>query len=306
MTAWARVDTTDGKLLAHLVRDPLAGTGELCQTAGLTPNAVRARLERLRERGILWGARAVPNPILFDRTSVVAVYDVPPDGNPPAEQLIGIQEVTAVSRNYDDRLAAICWLDSPDAPTPSALDERMGAAPIRRFVERTQPLKPPGTVLSATKWRIMAEMIPDPRIGTSTLAKRAGVSPKRARRLREWLRKGHHLKVETIIQEDQGGEAMFYEIYAQGPAATSPQSIQQALATSWVISRVEKPIGVLLLSQASHIGEAIASRDRVAELEGIEHAELVLGVDFRWDPEPIQAMCTAEASEVSKLRDTKT
>lgn len=296
------MDETDGKLLAHLVRDPLARTGVLCETVGLTPNAVRARLENLQARGILWGARGVPNPLLFDRTSVVAVYDVPVEGNPPPGTLLEVEEVTAVSENYDGRLAAICWLPGPDADTPVQLDERMGGRPVRRFVERTEPLDPPGRALSTAKWRIMEEMLPDPRIQTSALAEAAGVSPKRARRLRDWLVNGGHLEVETIIQEDQGGEVMFHELYAQGPAAARPERVQDVLAASWVVSRVEQPVGVLLLCQASHLGEAIASRDRVSEVEGIDHAELVLGVEFHWDPRHLQEACRARATEALERR----
>ncbi len=299
------VDAIDGRLLAHLVRDPLAGTGELCETAGLTPNATRARLERLRERGILWGTRAVPNPVLFDRTSIVAIYETPPDGNPQASRLLDVEDVTAVSRNYDDRLAAICWLEGPDADTPEQLDRLMGAPPTRRFVERSEPLEPPGTVLSATQWTVMAELVPDPRIPTGQLAAQAQISAKRARRLRDWLVRGNHLKVETILQEDQGGETMFCEVYAQGPAAAQPADVQRVLPASWVISRVKQPVGVLLLYQVSHIGEAVAARDRVADLDGIDHAEIVLGVEFHWAPEPLKALCRAKAAEAVDRRRTR-
>lgn len=291
------MDALDGRLLGHLVRDPLAGTNDLCDAVGLTPNAVRARLRQLRERGILWGTRGVPNPVLFSKTSVVAVYDIPEGGNPPHKDLLEITGVTAASRNYDGRLAAICWIEGPDAPTPPGLDEAMGAGPARRFVEQPIPLAPPGTELSPAKWRVMAELVPDPRLTTSDLADRAGTSSKQARRLRRWLVDGNHLKVETILQEDQAGEVSFHELYIQGPAASEPAIVQSALKESWVISKVNEPLGVLLLCRAEHLGEALASRDRVAGLDGVEHTEIVLGTKFAYDSDGIREMCLRRAEE---------
>ncbi len=291
------MDAIDGRLLGHLVRDPLAGTKDLCNAVGLTPNAVRARLRELRARGILWGTRGVPNPVLFGKTSVVAVYDIPEGGNPPPEDLLEIGGVTAVSRNYDGRLAAICWLEAPDAATPAGLDGAMGAGPARRFVEEPTPLTPPGIELSPAKWRVMAEVVPDPRLTTSALANRAGTSAKQARRLRRWLVEGNHLKVETVLQEDQAGEVSFHELYIQGPAAAEPAYLQAVLEDAWVISKVDEPEGVLLLCRAEHLGEALASRDRVARLDGVDHVEIVLGTSFAYDSDGVRGMCLRRADE---------
>jgi Lrp/AsnC family transcriptional regulator len=53
------LDDTDRRLLRHYLADPAAPNARLAERAGLTPATAWRRLERLRERGVLRGVRAV-------------------------------------------------------------------------------------------------------------------------------------------------------------------------------------------------------------------------------------------------------
>ena len=53
------LDDTDRRILRQLQADPSLSGAELAERAGVTPATCWRRLERLRERGVLRGARAV-------------------------------------------------------------------------------------------------------------------------------------------------------------------------------------------------------------------------------------------------------
>jgi Lrp/AsnC family transcriptional regulator len=55
------LDDTDRRLLRHYLADPAQPNARLAERAGLTPATAWRRLERLRERGVLRGLRAVIN-----------------------------------------------------------------------------------------------------------------------------------------------------------------------------------------------------------------------------------------------------
>ncbi len=296
------MDEVDGRIVARLYQDPLASIADLCETAGLTRNAVKARLDRLQEADILRGFATIPNASLFAKTDIVAVYGVPEGGNPASQHVLAIDDVFEMTINHDGKLAALIRLDDPSDGTPTELDRLMGAPPERTFVREAPPLDPPGPVLSPRQWRVIEAMLEDPRASTGTLAEAAGLSRKVVRRLRPALVQGRHVTIQPILLLNRAVGGTLFEIYAQGPAAAEPATLQQVLGPSWPLDRLEEPVGVLVMAQATSLGEAVAARNRVAQLPGIEHAELILAQDHAWDPDMIRAACQAKRADAEDHR----
>lgn len=299
------MDEVDGRIVAELMQRPLASVGDLCGAAGLTRNAVKARLARLRECGALAGFSGSPNPALVGRTGLVSVYPAPtPDRpNPPTDKVLAVEDVAFFSINHDGKLAAITYAREASREPPPALNVLMGGAPERTFLMQAPPLDPPGAALSPAQWRVLEAMVPDPRAPASAIAAATGLSAKSARRHREWLVKSGALVVQPLVLEGRDPSGLFYEIYAQGAGMADPTLVQRAIGgRTWILDRLEEPRGVLLLCMGKGLSEAVAALTRAKAAPGVEHAELVLGVEFGWRPERVQGWCREARAAAEKLR----
>ncbi len=286
------MDAIDGRLIARLMQEPLAPMKALCDVTGLTRNAVRARLERLRGEGILVGFNAMPNAALFGRTGIVAVFPPPAVANPPLEAVLAVEEVVSVSTNHDNVLAAIVYVE--DGKIPEALVRVMGGPPARTFVQRSAPLRPPGAVLSGPQWRVLEALISKPRASLREVSLETGLTAKVIRRHRATLFEGGFAQVQALILSARSNGTTLFEIYVQGPAAREPAAITRSLQPSWIIDRLDEPVGVLLLAMAENVGDAVAAVNKARAIEGVDHAELIFGHDHLWARERIEGWCRAK------------
>lgn len=288
------MDALDGRIVAALMQEPLAPVTKLCEASGLTRNAVKARLARLKEDRVLLGVTGMPNPALFGRTGLVCVHPV--TKNPRLDTVAAVDDVTTITVNHDGKLAVICYLEDLARP-PGALGDVMGVPPERTFVQHAPPLRPPGAALSRSQWRVVEALVRDARIGPTELARRTGLSRKVAQRHLRFLLDGGHVIPQTWLMSGRTSGAAFYEVYAQGPAAAEPEGVRRALGPrAWVVDRLSEPVGALLLGLADDLGGAIAAHNRVLSMPGIEHAELIFAYEFAWAPERIERWCREAAA----------
>src|SRR6266545_3693366 len=87
------VDERDFRLLARLLREPLANHEALGRAIGVSGTAAKARLERLAAEGVFNGFRGIPAPEVFGRADACSSSERPARGR----------------RRYRRRSASIRW-----------------------------------------------------------------------------------------------------------------------------------------------------------------------------------------------------
>lgn len=286
------MDGVDLALLSRLSKEPLAAVAALAREAKLTSNAARARLDRLREQGVLMGVYAFPNPALFGRTTRIAIYAPPKRGLRP-ERTLEIDGVVSYSVNHDGQLAVTYYAKGAADPPPAALDKLVGASAPRVYVRESPPLSPPGAVLSRDQWRLVEAMVADPRATARRLSEATGLSEKVAARHRAKLLAGSYVTLVTGILSNLAEGIVLFHLFVAGPGTRDERAIVRPLGGAIVQERTRDPDGLYVFCSAATIGDALVARDVAAKLPGVEHVEIVLERAAAVATDRVIAMCRA-------------
>ncbi|HEX2021862.1 MAG TPA: AsnC family transcriptional regulator, partial [Candidatus Thermoplasmatota archaeon] len=250
------MDETDFTLLAGLVREPLASVAALARAAGVTMNTARARLERLREEGVLMGTYAFPNPALFGGVSKLAVY-APPAPEARAADTMRAAPVYSYSVNHDGQVAVTWLARDPDEAPPAEVDRLMGAPAPRTFVRESPPLNPKGAVLSADQWRLAEALAEDARAPDRALAQRVGLGERAVARQRERLVQGGFVTLVTGVLSCLADGVVVFHLYAQGPGTRDERALRAAVGWCGYLERIDAPVGAFLFCRADTLGGAL-------------------------------------------------
>ena len=284
------MDERDLRLIARLSREPLATQAALAEEAGLSANAVRARIAKLRESGVLMGVYAFPHPELFRKVTRIAVYAAPTRKVRAADTL-EIERVLSYSVNHDGQIAVTYYADGPAAPPPPALDRLMGAPAPRVYVREAPPMRPPGAVLSRDQWRIVEAMLDDGRVSARDIAEATGLSERVVRRQRERLLDGNQVTLVTGILSNLADGIVLFHLFVAGPGTKDAAAVERAIGTAIVQERTRDPDGLYIFCSADSLGDALVARERAAAIPGVEHVELVLEREAAVATKRIKAMC---------------
>ncbi|TMR69990.1 Lrp/AsnC family transcriptional regulator, partial [Streptococcus pseudopneumoniae] len=115
------MDDTDFQILAALKRDPLASHAELARDVGLTAPAVRARVTRLQEAGILVGFGGLPAAEVFGRVPRIFPFPEPRVEAEDLDAIVAVDPVIWVSLKHDGAITAELYLEEETDTPPTEL-----------------------------------------------------------------------------------------------------------------------------------------------------------------------------------------
>lgn len=284
------MDGRDLRLIARLSREPLAPQSALAEEAGLSPNAARARIAKLRAHGVLMGVYAFPHPALFGKTTRLAVY-APPGRPLDASKTLEIDGVLSYSVNHDGQIAVTYYAQGPEAPPPRAVDALMGASAPRIYGRESPPMRPPGAALSRDQWRIVEAMCEDGRLGAREIAERTGLSERVVRRQRARMLEGNQVALVTGILSNLADGIVLFHLFVAGPGTKDAAKVERAIGAAIVQERTSGPDGLYIFCHADSLGDALIAREKAAAIPGVVHVELVLEREAGVATKRIQAMC---------------
>src|SRR5437773_695 len=170
------VDSKDFRLLVALHENARQSYRSLGQRVSLSAPAVRDRLKRLENRGILQGYWLYVDPSAFDREELMVFYK----GDWKREdalKALKVDDVAFVTLKLDGGLSVQTWPRDGSKPAKE-LASVLGVRPSGQT--RTEPQ--PKHKLAAADWRIMDALVDDPTIPFETLTEKIGLSPKTVRK----------------------------------------------------------------------------------------------------------------------------
>lgn len=282
----------DLRLIARLTREPLAPATALADEAGLTANAARARLARLRTQGVLMGTFALPNPALFGRVARIAIY--PAGSRAEPARALDVPDVQMFSHNHDGQLA-ITWLArAEDEAPPAALDRFVGKSAPRVLTREHPPLLPPGAAMATPAWAILEALVHDARASHRELAAATGLGERAVARQKTRLIAGNRALLVTGVLSNLAEGIVLFHLYVAGKGALDDKRVCAAAGGALVQDRTRDPPGLYVFGHAASFGDALLARDRVAALPGIDHVELILEKEAGVAKERLAALCRAE------------
>ncbi len=268
------MDDLDFRLLAELVRQPLASYATLGRRVGLAPSSVRGRVDRLREAGVLRGFQLLPGAPSLGRVRELWRYP-PPKVSPDLGSVLAVDDVVVAVEWHDRSWSVFAYRGKEDRGPLPDLHRLLGRnARVTRFGPEdgdSGPTRP--TALSRPDWRLVAALMDDPRAPAEKLALACGQSPKRVRTRRRSLLERNIVQIVpfTDFAKFRGSVIFGLSVYLRAPL--SEQSRSDLVPEGVLVRYNEHPPSAFYVCSVPTVPVVAEVERRVGSLPVVQQAE---------------------------------
>lgn len=218
------MDTLDVQLLAALARDPRAAYADLGARVGLSANAVKARVRRMRDEGVLQGFAASPAPEVLGMGEGLLVFTEVADLADREEDILRTLPDAPGVRFVDVSVdgTVLVWAYARDAADWERVERAavsvLGKPPAHAAF---RPCAAPVEAAPAD-WRLLRALLPDARASLGDLARRSGLSVRTVQRRLAALLGSGRVRMEPIVSPSEASGLVLFTLHAQlRPGATA-------------------------------------------------------------------------------------
>jgi DNA-binding Lrp family transcriptional regulator len=284
--AGPQLDDVDRRLLAHLQTDARASYARLAETSGLSPAAVRLRVQRLHRDGIVTSVGVV-HPELLGITTVASVcLSASHNVEGIAERLAALPQVTFVvisASRFTIVADVMCRSDQELIATLEQILEVDGVTTLES-VKHLDRVKSATTAphddlrltgpLDETDFAILRELEADGRASYADLAAGAGLSHAATRVRVQGLLTSQAVRVLALIDPMALGVGELYGFaICVGGKARAVASDISALAGIELVAITAGPWDVLGTVRVSSDAEAAVMFDEIRSVRGVRTFE---------------------------------
>lgn len=260
------------RLLAEVNRSPFASNAELGRRLGVSGEAVRQRLDRFVEEGVLRGFSAIPAASVFGRQSCDLIFTGPID----LGLLLRQPEVVYVVNSIDGRCGVKGYVRDVPAFTDHMCDV-VGEAPWR---VGSGPSAGPPDHLGTIDLRVLRALVAAPRASFRELQDVTGLSYRTVRATRQRLVASSTVSVQPILRPSRNGH-LYHNLHLQGPACTDEREVLGLLKDHLVLDRWEAPPSIYLFCHEDSLDAHVTMIDSLRRAPGIEEVDVVLTKEYR-------------------------
>lgn len=272
------MDAKDFHLLVALDEDARQSFQALGRKVSLSAPAVRDRIRRLEERGIVQGYWVSIVPAVFGRRDLLASFD----GEWSREEVVkalDAPDVAWVAWKVDGGLTVELWPHDADR----------AVATLRRFLGRDpnwHGVADPewSGELSRLDWRVLDVLIDDPRASIDRLSSSTGLSPKTVRKhLTGMIRSRAIYVVPRLGFLKDSGEVVYHLVVA---GTASFPDLRRVLGDAELIHETQDTPKKYLFCRADSLGEMTSKNHAVERLPGVTEVqvslnrEMIFGTEF--------------------------
>lgn len=262
------MDSKDFRILVALYENARQSYRSLGQRISLSAPAVRDRLRRLQDRGILQGYWLYPDPAILNRNDLMIFYK----GDWKREdalKALSVDDVVFVAWKLDGGLSVQTWPLDPKKPVKD-LTAALGARPVAQTFTEARAHSKVGPI----EWRIMDALVDDPIVPFDDLVEKTGLSPKTVRKhLRSMIQTETIFIMPRLGSLADSGE-LVYHLAVTGKAGFG--ELRQVLGEAFLISSSHRPPMKYLLCRADDLSDVTSRTQAARKLPGVESVELTL------------------------------
>lgn len=262
------MDSKDFRLLVALHEDARASYRSLGRRVSLTAPAVRDRLRRLSEKGILQGFWMTPDPGLLGREDLLVFFH----GEwtrADAERALIAPDVAWVAWKIDGSLTVQMW------PRDAERAMRDLAHVVGRPASGHTLADPtPHAPVAGLDWRIMEELVDEPRMPLHELCERTGLSPKTVRRHLNGLLEHRAIYITPKLGSLGDAGEVVYTLLVYGDVALG--EVRKAVGDGILLNSAEAPPMKYMLCRATDLNDVTGRLSAVRKLGGVESAFVTL------------------------------
>jgi DNA-binding Lrp family transcriptional regulator len=290
------VDSKDFRLLVALHENGRRSYRSLGQRVSLSAPAVRDRLKRLEDRGILQGYWLYVDPFIFDRDDLMVFYK----GDwkrEDAVKALSADDVAFVAWKLDGGLTVQTWPMDPRKPVKD-LTALLGARPSGQTLTEHQAHRK----ISAVDWRVMDALVNDPTIPVEDLVEKTGLSPKTVRKHLESLIGDRVIFVMPRLGSLADSGEVVYHLSVTGGVALN--DLRRTLGEAFMISETHAPPMRYLLCRANDLADATSRTQATRKLPGVESVEVTLNRELLDGREFVHTLIRGKIKEWERTRST--
>ena len=266
------MDAKDFRLLVALDENARQSYQALGRKVSLSAPAVRERLRRLEERGILHGYWVSINPAVFGREDLLVSFGGEWSRD-DAIRALGGPDVAWVAWKVDGGVTVEVWPYDVEKAVP-ALEQFLGHRAIWQGVSRA-PLK---HELSGLDWRVLDALIDDPRAPIEVLSVATGLSPKTARNHVTRLIRDEAIYVVPRLGFLADSGEIVYHLVVAGTASFA--ELRRAIGDAVLVHETQGPPMKYLFCRADSLGELTAKTHVLQTLPNVSSVQLSLNREF--------------------------
>ncbi len=256
------MDSKDFQLLVALCNNGRQSYQSLGRQVFLSAPAVRDRLKRLKEKGILQGFMLVINPSVFSSIGLLLFFAGNFERKVLRTALAG-PDVAWVALKLDGRMVVGLWTK----------DEKKSA----RYLTNVLGTKPSGRAfnpntkcptLSIVDLSIMDALVDDPKISFGKLVKATGLSTKTVRKHLDKLVDARVISIEPRLGALTDSGDLIYHLLIIGD--TNMSEVRRIIGEAALINRTQQPPMKYLLCRGSSFTEVMTKIHALEKISGVE------------------------------------
>ena len=282
------MDSKDFLLLTALHRDARRSYQSLGRAVGLSAPAVRDRLTKLREAGILTGYGLWVDPAVFDRQEVLIFFGRERFRDEVLE-LLREDEVAWIGWKLDRGLTIGVWTKDTEKSI-SHLERVLGEKSTGHAATEIRSLPP----LSSLDRAIADALADSPRIPFGSLVEKTGLSPKTVHRHLSALLESETMEIIPLLGAISGSGDLVYQLAVVGEVPMA--AVRNVLSDAILLHQTHAPPMKYLLCRSSDIGEVTSKTREVGRLAGVEKVTLSLNRELLFSPRLVHALLKQRAS----------
>ncbi len=260
------MDIIDKGILSDLSENCRLTYEELSRKYGITANAIKRRVQKLEESGVIAGYSIIFNPAMVDASFVFGLLLT--DGSRDERELVNIigmnQYIIAAAAYTGGNYALVAEYSTTEEL--AELSSFLRGVESVQNVELHSYLYPRGKKVKLTKLhlQVLAPLIIDARKSIVEIVKETGISARRVRRALNELIEGDGLKFQALLELGAESGIPFLIKAGYDEKKKSPEEIHEWLQTEYAL-----PFWEVYLSATEPIFYVLMAVDYLTEIEEI-------------------------------------
>jgi DNA-binding Lrp family transcriptional regulator len=289
------VDSKDFQLLVDLYGNARQSYQSLGKRVSLSAPAVRDRLRRLRNKGVLQGFMLVIDSSVFDRDDLLLFFH-DNFSRKSALAAFAVPDVPWVAWKVDGRITLRLWTKNEREATDN-LSKILGVRPsMRALTARKKRLGP----LSITDLLIMDVLVDDPQKPFGELLKSTGFSPKTIRKHLNRLLETKTISVDPILGALTDSGELIYPLVVAG--RVSMDEVRRIMGESALTHHTLEPPMKNVLCRASSLADVITKTRVLEQVEGIKYVTISLNREVLVSTDLRHSLIREEIMKMEKYR----
>jgi len=287
------VDEKDFRLLVELNENARRSFQALGRRVTLSAPAVRDRIRRLEERGVVQGYWVSIDPAVFGRQDLLVAFDKEWTRE-EARGALKADDVAWIAWKVDGSVTVELWPQDA-AHAVRGLAHFLGREPTWQGLSRSGW----NGKLTGLDWRILDALIDSPLASIEELSGATGLSPKTVRKhLTDLIRREAIFVVPRLgLPTDSG--VLVYNLVIGGTAPFS--ALKRTIGDAVLIHETKDPRRLYLFCRADNLGELTATTHALERLPGVESVQLSLNREMIMATDYVHGLIREEISKHGKF-----